>query len=441
MNPIIPTVFSADASAHVWDDKNTLWVYASHDEPMTNTHDSMASYHVFSTRDMVNWMDYGCVLTLENVKWAVSNMWAIDAVYRHGMYYLIFCAVETATGMFRTGVATSKNPQGPFVDQGFIPEVEWGQDPALFVDDDDTPYLFWGLGGSCFACQLTDDLMHAKMETFVDLTEQLKWVYEGPFVHKYRGKYYLTYPGLYENKWPERMYYATADKPLGPYTFRGEYIPLYEGQSGTNHGSVLEFKGKWYALHHSAWVSGISESRSLMCDYVEYEEDGRIRPIVPDRKGVHSTEDESVWESRVTLWLDAAGAPHMKGRLAGVTVGTEIPGYTGDGYVEGFEKSLAGVTVMAQSSVTYNALLKVRYCAPDGDCDKKILFNGRMLCPEGVDPGQYDKLYRFPGTETWSVMTIDTVTLQPGENYIRLYNGHGEMKVDAIILEQLPGNK
>lgn len=437
MNPIIPTVYSADPSVHVWDDENTIWVYASNDEPMTNTHDNMQSYHVFSSEDMVNWTDYGCVLSLENVKWAVSNMWAIDAVYRHGIYYLIFCAIEEATGMFRTGVATSKNPQGPFVDQGFIEGVEWGQDPALFVDDDDTPYLFWGLCGSCFACELTDDLMHMKPGTKVDLTEQLTWVYEGPFVHKYMDKYYLTYPGLYEKKWPERMYYAVADKPLGPYEFRGEYIPLFEGQSGTNHGSVVEFKGKWYAFHHSAWMSGISESRSLMCDYVKYDENGNITPIVPDEKGVHSTEDETDYKSKVTIWLDAAGAPLMRGKLSGTKVGTKIAGYTGDGYVENFSNPHFGVTVMAQSSIEYTCNLKIRYCAPDGDCTKKILFNEKMLCPENVSPDVYDKLYKFPQTSEWTTMTIGRVNMKVGQNYIRFYNGEGEIKVDAIILEQV----
>ncbi len=441
MNPIIKTVFSADPSVHVWDDKDQIWVYASNDEPMTNTHDSMQSYHVFSSRDMVNWTDYGCVLSLENVKWAVSNMWAIDAAYRNGLYYLIFCAVEEATGMFRTGVATSKNPQGPFVDQGFIEGIEWGQDPALFVDDDNTPYLFWGLGGSCFACELTDDLMHMKPGTRVDLTSQLKWVYEGPFVHKYQGKYYLTYPGLFEGSWPERMYYAVADKPLGPYEYRGEYIPLFDGHSGTNHGSVVEFKGKWYAFHHSAWMSGISESRSLMCDYVVYDEKGDMIPIYPDEKGVHSTEDENDYQTRVTIWLDAAGAPRMRGKLSGTTVGNTIPGYTGDGYVENFRVSLSGVTVMAQSTLEYTCRLKVRYCAPDGECTKKILFNEKMLCPEGVDPYAYDKLYRFEQTDKWITVDIGNVTLRPGQNYIRLYNGSGEMKVDAIILEQLEEEK
>ncbi len=437
MNPIISTVFSADPSAHVWEhDKNRIWVYTSHDEVMSNTHDSMSSYHVFSSEDMVQWTDYGCVLHLDDVKWAISNMWAIDAVYRHGMYYLIFCALEGATGMYRTGVAVSKNPQGPFEDRGFIEGVEWGQDPAVFVDDDDTPYLFWGLGGECFAVELTDDLMHIKPETKVDLTAQLTWVFEGPFVHKYNGTYYLTYPGLYENAWPERMYYATADKPLGPYEFRGEYIPLYKGHSGTNHGSVVEFKGKWYAFHHSAWMSGISESRCLMCDYVAYDEAGNILPIYPTEQGVHSTEDEQDYSSKVTLWLDAAGAPKMCGKLSGVTVGTQLAGYTGDGYVENFAGRYYGFTVMAQASVAYKAKLKVRYQAPDGACTKKILFNQRMLCPEGVDPLQYDRLYEFPQTSEWTTIEIAEVELKPGENYIRFYNGDGEIKVDAILLEQ-----
>ena len=437
MNPMIDTVYSADPSAHVWDDKNTLWIYASNDEPGTNTHDTMQSYHVFSTENMVEWTDWGCVLSLEDVDWAISNMWAIDAAYRNGKYYLIFCAIEAKTGMYRTGVAVSDHPQGPFTDMGFIPEVEWGQDPALFVDDDNTPYLFWGSCNSCHACQLTDDLMHMVEGTYVNLTKQLTWVFEGPFVHKYNGLYYLTYPGLFEKKWPERMYYATAEKPLGPYTFRGEYIPLFEGHSGTNHGSVAEFKGQWYAFHHSAWMSGISESRSLMCDYVTYDENGNILPIYPNKDGVSCIDDPSRTRSKVTIWLDAAGAPKMHGKLSGTTVGKEIEGYTGNGYVENFALPQYGLTVMAQASrdVVYD--LKIRYLAPDGDCEKKILLNETMLCPEYCSPNEYDKLYRIPQADEWTTFTLERVTLRPGRNYIRFYNGSGEMKLDAILLEQV----
>jgi len=224
MNPIIPTVFSADPSAHVWPGDDRIWVYASHDQPGTNTHDSMVSYHVFSSTDMVHWMDYGPALHLKDVKWAISHMWAIDAVLWKGTYYLVYCAVERESGAFKTGLATSPVPQGPFEDIGFIEGVEIGQDPALFVDDDRAPYLFWGQCGVCFGCRLTDDLRAAVPGTTVDLTGQLTWVFEGPFVHKYREKYYLSYPGLFEKKWPEIMFYATAEHPLGPYAFQGEYI-------------------------------------------------------------------------------------------------------------------------------------------------------------------------------------------------------------------------
>lgn len=439
MNPLIPTVLAADPSAHVWDDKGTMWLYTSHDQPGTTTHDTMQSYHVFSSTDMVNWIDYGCVLSLENVPWAISHMWAIDACHRHGKYYLVFCAIEAATGMFRTGLAVSDLPQGPFRDIGYIKGVEWGQDPALFVDDDDTPYLFWGAGGSCRACQLTDDLLEAVPGTEVDLTQQLTWVFEGPFVHKYQGKYYLTYPGLYENKWPEHMYYAIADKPLGPYTFAGEYIPVFEGQAGTNHGSVIEFKDKWYTLHHSCWITGMSEARCLMCDEVHYNPDGTIQPIYPNRDGVCSTETGE-HTGKVTILLDAAGAPAMRGELRGTTAETATPGFTGEGYVTGFTKPYFGVVVMAQSCIQRTCRLRVRLNNPGNTVYMKALFNDVSLYPAGMLADTYDKRFDIPHTEGWEIIDLGLVQLNIGENRLRFYNGgqHQEnsLMVDAFILEQ-----
>ena len=64
----IPHIYTADPSAHVWnDDPNTLWIYSSHDVHNTNHFFTMADYHVFSTTDMVNWIDHGRVLSLEDV--------------------------------------------------------------------------------------------------------------------------------------------------------------------------------------------------------------------------------------------------------------------------------------------------------------------------------------------------------------------------------------
>ena len=72
-------IFAADPSAHVFE--NRLYLYVSYDEPGTNSYDSMVCYHVLSTDDLINWVDHGRVLHLDQVDWALSHMWAIDANY------------------------------------------------------------------------------------------------------------------------------------------------------------------------------------------------------------------------------------------------------------------------------------------------------------------------------------------------------------------------
>lgn len=429
MNPLIPTVFSADPSAHVWPGDDRIWIYASHDQPGTNNHDTMISYHVFSSEDLVNWTDYGPVLHLKDVPWAISQMWAIDAVYWKGVYYLVYCAVEYGTGQYRTGMAVSDLPQGPFKDIGYIQGIENGQDPALFVDDDGTPYLFWGAGGECKGCRLTDDLMSAVPDTIVDLKDQLTWVFEGPWVHKYKGRYYLSYPGLFEGQWPETMYYATADHPLGPYTFQGEYIPYFEGQAGTNHGSIVEFKGRWYAFHHSAWVSGLSECRSLMCDELEYNEDGSIKPIIPAREGV-AVECTAKGPSVVTLQLGAENGESACGKLTGVRISTERDGYTGHGYVTGFDKPFFGVTVMAQSGEDRKCRLWVRYCSPEGEKYNHIMVNYTQLEQPGYPEKRHWKFITFPQCDDWSEVDAGVIELKQGDNTIRLYAGRGGWGVE-----------
>ena len=438
MNPIIPTVFAADPAAHVWPGDERLWLYTSHDQPGTNTHDSMVSYHVFSTSDLVHWTDYGPVLHLKDVRWAISHLWAIDAVLWRGAYFLVYCAVERESGEFRVGLARSARPQGPFEDIGFVQGTGLAQDPSLFVDHDGTPYLFWGQGGACGACRLSDDLLSAVPGTVVDLTPQLDWIFEAPWVHHYQGKYYLSYPGLFEGRWPERMYYATADHPLGPYRFQGEYIPVFPGQAGTNHGSIIHYKGRWLAFHHSMWLSGLSECRSLMCDPLRYDDAGRILPIVPTAAGA-TVPGGPVGLSRVTLQLDAACAPLACGQHHDVRVSTERPGHLGPGYVTGFERRYSGVTFMAQSGHDSTWRLKIRYCSPGGPENLKVLVNNRTLLD---DPAQseprWDKHLPLPATSHWTVHDCGPVQLRAGDNTLKFYTwtgARGGLSLDRIWLE------
>lgn len=91
-NPFITHMYTADPSAHVWQD-GRLYVYASHDIDPPRGCDLMDQYHVFSTDDMVHWTDHGEILNSSQVEWgreAGGFMWAPDCAYKDGTYYFYF---------------------------------------------------------------------------------------------------------------------------------------------------------------------------------------------------------------------------------------------------------------------------------------------------------------------------------------------------------------
>lgn len=422
-NPVFTHLYTADPSAHVWKGDNRLWLYTSHDEPGTNSHYTMSDYHVFSTTDLVNWVDYGRVLHFKDVSWAENHAWAIDAVQYRNKFYLVYCMKEKGSGIFRTGMAISDKPQGPFEDIGYIKGVDWGQDPSLFIDDDGKPYLFWGCGGKGYGAELNDDLMSIKSETMVELTSQLKDVFEGLWCHKYNGKYYMTYPGLPGGEWPEVMYYAIADKPLGPYEFQGEYIGKFDGQAGTNHGSVIKYGDKWLAFYHSSWLSeGNSTCRSVMMDYLEYDKDGKIKKIIPTEKGLGLAP-----KTNVTIWLEAENGRAAGGTLNRTYVDNYRKGFSGDGYVTGFDGKNDYVEVLAQVAKKGKYRLKVSYAAPLKDEKHNLLIGFRTEIKDIV----------FPQSSEFKELDLGIIELQEGDNEIRIYNGTGGLDIDYFKIEQL----
>jgi hypothetical protein len=414
----LPHIYAADPSAHSWDnDPETIWIYASTDQPGTNTHKTMNGYHVYSTKDMVNWIDYGRVLAVEDVSWASTMAWAADAVYWNEKYYLVYCMKERATGTTRTGLAVSEVPQGPFEDIGYVNGVEFGQDPALFIDND-TPYLFWGAGKVAHAAQLTSDLKSIIPETFVDLTPQLFEVFEGPWVHKYQGIYYLSYPALPNGTWPEHLYYATADHPLGPYTFQSEYIGYFENHGNTNHGSIIHWKDKWIAFHHSAHLSGgNSTARNLLADWLTYNENGEINPILQP-KGLGLAE-----KSSVTIFLEAENAPEQGGKLDGTFVQRTTPNYSGTGYVTGFETDYNFVEVLVQVAKDMTANMTIRMNIPE-DVKADVFVGPKVL--DLTWTGQTLKK-----SNGWKNIDFGEVELKAGDNRIKIWAYQDvDLKVD-----------
>lgn len=281
-NPFITHLYTADPSAHVWED-GRLYIYASHDIDPPRGCDLMDQYHVFSTDDMVNWTDHGEILRASQVPWGRPEggfMWAPDCAYKNGTYYFYFPhPSETETlDSWKIGVATSKYPDRDFKEQGYIKGMASLIDPCVFVDDDGTAYIYQGGGRHfCKGARLKDNMVELA-EPLRDM-EGLVDFHEATWVHKRNGIYYLSYADSYaENgRGANRMHYATSTSPLGPWTYRG--ILLEPTGCDTTHGSIVEYKGQWYLFYHNQALSGRGNLRSICVDKLYYNEDGTIQRV------------------------------------------------------------------------------------------------------------------------------------------------------------------
>ena len=65
--------------------------------------------------------------------------------------------------------------------------------------------------------------------------------------------------------------YGTADSPLGPWTYQG--VILDPVSSTTSHPGVIEFKGQWYLVYHTADAKGGGHfRRSVAIDKIEWDD-------------------------------------------------------------------------------------------------------------------------------------------------------------------------
>ncbi|MBO9639833.1 MAG: glycoside hydrolase family 43 protein [Siphonobacter aquaeclarae] len=316
--PLITHLYTADPSAHVF--KGNIYLYPSHDieahvpQDDEGGHFNMRDYHVFSMDRIGGKVtDHGVALDLKDVPWAKRQLWAPDAAYKNGMYYLYFPAKDK-DDVFRIGVATSKSPAGPFkADPKPIPG-SYSIDPAVFTDTDGETYLYFGgiWGGQLqrwhtgkYDASLKTDLQKDKepalsakvvklgkdMRSFAEPVRDVQLLdkegkpllggdhdrrfFEGAWTHKYKGKYYFSY----STGDTHLLAYATSDSPYGPFTYQGVLMKPVSGW--TTHHSIVEIGGKWYIFYHDVELSGQTHLRNVKVRELHRNADGSIQEIIP----------------------------------------------------------------------------------------------------------------------------------------------------------------
>ena len=146
--PLVTHIYTADPSAHFF--ANRIYIYPSHDfdfgvpQDDLGSHFDMRDYHVLSM-DSVGGVvtDHGVALDKADIPWVSRQLWAPDAAFYKGKYYLYFPAKDKKD-VFRIGVATAQFPAGPFKAEPQPIKGSYSIDPAVFKDNDSTFYMYFG---------------------------------------------------------------------------------------------------------------------------------------------------------------------------------------------------------------------------------------------------------------------------------------------------------
>jgi beta-xylosidase len=286
LNPVLPG-WRADPEIHFF--AGRYWIYPT----ISAAYEEQTRFEAWASSDMEAWTNEGTILDFRDVPWSTNRAaWAPTCAFANGKYHFIFSAGDGA-GL---GLAVSDNPAGPFVDalgKPLVKEYHHGAQPIdahAYIDDDGTPYLYWGGWKHCVVARLSNDLSSLAEEpreiTPADYVE-------GPFMVKRGGVYYLMWS---EGGWTNASYgaaYGRSDNPYGPFEREGILLqndPLIA--EGAGHHSVLQLPGsedEWIICYHRRPLGDRDPHHRVTCiDRLRFRADGSIAPVVMTNEGVNA---------------------------------------------------------------------------------------------------------------------------------------------------------
>ena len=242
---------------------------------------------ILRSKDLVNWEVVGDALP-EKPDWKTEGgIWAPDATYYKGKYYLYYSFSTWGDPNPGIGLAIADSPAGPFTDKEkvFLSEeidVKNSIDP-FFMEDKGKPYLFWGSFHGIYGIALSEDGTEVKGEKFKIAGS----AYEGVYLFK-KGKYYYFFGSTgsccegVKSTYQVKVGRSTSFK--GPYVDQ-EGKPLLEnggtllltknteeaGFVGPGHNGdiITDEAGQTWMLYH-AFSKQNTNGRVMLLDEIEW---------------------------------------------------------------------------------------------------------------------------------------------------------------------------
>lgn len=266
---------------------------------------------VWKSKDFVNWSFEGS--HIRGFDWAKGYEYVNDkgekkkgyfrywapgkVIEQDGRYYLYVTFVKPDEKM-GTYVLVADRPDGPFrfaegkglsvsgTAEADSPAIVPDIDGEPFVDEDGKGYIFWRRR---FAARLSDDKLHIEGEP-VSIKTARQGYSEGPLMFKRKGIYYYVYT-LSGHQNYANAYMMSRESPLTGFVKpEGNDIFLFSAPEnqvwGPGHGNVFYDKGTdAYIFVYLEYGDG-GTTRQVYANRMEFNEDGTIRTLVPDARGV-----------------------------------------------------------------------------------------------------------------------------------------------------------
>lgn len=396
-NPIVTQKYSADPGVMVYDD--TVYIYCTNDALeyanggiAENTYSKIQTLNCFSSKDLVNWTDHGTIQVAGNsgaAKWAGCS-WAPCATHKtiNGKEKFFLYFANNACGI---GVLESDSPTGPWIDsvgRALIDKstpncasVEWCFDPAVFVDDDGTGYLYFGGGVP------TGQNAHPKTVRVVKLgsdmtslagtpvTIDAPYLFEDSGINKIGNKYYYSYCSNWNTAnsgiSTAAIEYMVGNSPMGPFTHAGEVFKnpglYFKESTGNNHHTIFEFKGDYYLAYHTRTLeqAALGQNKGYRSTHIDKltVNNGKISEVKGTMAGATQAGYLNPYEKVQAETMAIQAGVSISG--SGDTKVTDIN--SGDWIgVKGvnFSEGLSQITVSAKAST--NSVIKVCEGSPSG---------------------------------------------------------------------------
>lgn len=280
-NPVVD--YSLPDPSVIKGDDGFYYLYATED---------IRNLPIHRSKDLVNWELVGTAFTDETRPdfEPKGGLWAPD-INKIGDKYVLYYSMSVWGGEWTCGIgcAVADTPAGKFKDCGMMfrsngINVQNSIDP-FYIEDGGKKYLFWGSFHGIYGIELSDDGL--KVKEGAKPVQVAGDAYEGTYIHKRDGYYYL-FASIGRCCEGIKSTYTTvvgrSDKLFGPYldkqgrsmsdNHHEVLIQKNESFVGTGHNSeiVTDKAGDDWMFYHAVKVSD-PDGRVLMLDKIVWEDD------------------------------------------------------------------------------------------------------------------------------------------------------------------------